>query len=202
MVPRLLCQARRGVDAQSRDSGALMRGGRREGGRIVVGNFDNADFRRILGHHPTGVSAITSVLDGAPVGMVVGSFSSVSLNPPLVAFFPDRGSSSWRKIKATGRFCVNVLASSQRGVCMALASKATDKFEGLAYRSSPTGGLPVLDGVVAWIECELQAVHEAGDHFIAVGKVQSLDIEHPDAPLLFFKGGYGQFTPFPAADAL
>ena len=160
----------------------------------MASSFDSADFRRILGHHPTGVSAITSVLDGEPVGMIVGSFSSLSLAPPLVAFFPDRNSTSWFKIKSARRFCVNVLAANQEDVCRALASKAANKFEGLSCRPSPTG-LPVFYGIVAWIECELYAVHEAGDHFIAIGEVQSLGIEHPHSPLLFFKGSYGQFAP-------
>jgi flavin reductase (DIM6/NTAB) family NADH-FMN oxidoreductase RutF len=152
-------------------------------------------FRRVLGHYPTGVCAITAMqADGKPIGMVVGSFTSVSLDPPLVAFFPDRSSSSWPKIQATGRFCVNVLAGHQEPLCRALASKAEKKFAGIDYRLSKAG-LPILDGIVAWIDCDLHAVHEAGDHYIVLGLVHTLDVEKQNKPLLFCRGGYGQFAP-------
>jgi len=159
----------------------------------VISSVDNVRFRHVLGHYPTGVCAITTIHDGKPIGMTVGSFTSVSLEPPLVAFFPDRRSSSWRKIAAVGRFCVNVLGHHQQDVCAALASKSDDKFGAIAYGISYSG-LPVVDDVVAWIECDLQAVHEAGDHYIVIGRVNALDIGHPHNPLLFLRGGYGQFA--------
>jgi flavin reductase (DIM6/NTAB) family NADH-FMN oxidoreductase RutF len=156
---------------------------------------DPKTFRRVLGHYPTGVCAITATqADGKPIGMAVGSFTSVSLDPPLVAFFPDRSSSTWPKIEAVGRFCVNVLAEHQEPLCRALASKAEDKFAGIPYHFS-SAGLPILEEIVAWIDCDLHAVHEAGDHFIVLGEVHSLDVERPGKPLLFFQGGYGQFAP-------
>lgn len=156
---------------------------------------DPKEFRRVLGHYPTGVCVITAMpADGKPVGLVVGSFTSVSLDPPLVGFFPDRSSTSWPKVQASGHFCVNVLAAHQGAVCAAFASKAEDKFAGISYRLSDRG-VPILDDVVAWIDCTLYAVHEAGDHFIVLGDVHALDVEKPHAPLLFFQGGYGQFSP-------
>jgi 3-hydroxy-9,10-secoandrosta-1,3,5(10)-triene-9,17-dione monooxygenase reductase component len=154
---------------------------------------DSKEFRSILGHYPTGVCAITSMSDGKPLGMIVGSFTSVSLDPPLVAFLPDRKSRSWSKIEATGGFCVNVLSEQQEYVCKALASKVEDKFETISYRLSQAG-LPILDKVLAWIDCDLFAVHEAGDHFIAIGQVRALDVEHIHPPLLFFRGNYGSFS--------
>ena len=156
--------------------------------------LDSREFRRILGHYPTGVCAITAVSGGRPVGMIVGSFTSVSLDPPLVAFLPDRKSSTWPLIEAAGRFCVNILAERQQDVSRALSSKADDKFETLAHRLTDAGS-PILDGVVAWIDCELHAVHEAGDHYIAIGQVRALDVEHPHPPLLFLRGAYGSFSP-------
>jgi 3-hydroxy-9,10-secoandrosta-1,3,5(10)-triene-9,17-dione monooxygenase reductase component len=158
--------------------------------------LDSAEFRRILGHYPTGVCAVTAMCDTGPAGMVVGSFTSVSLDPPLVAFFPDRKSTSWPKIEATGRFCVNVLSEQQQDVCRALSSKAEHKFGSVSYRLSDAG-MPILDGSVAWIDCVLEQVHEAGDHFIAIGRVHALDVEHAHQPLLFFQGGYGQFSLLP-----
>lgn len=163
---------------------------------MASATIDPATFRRILGHYPTGVCVITSVDDaGARLGFVVGSFSSVSLDPPLVAFFPDKKSSTWPRIEATKRFCVNVLGDDQGDLCRRFASKADDKFDGVTHRTSPAG-LPILDGVVAWIDCDLYAVYEAGDHYIALGRVHALDSEAPTRPLLFFQGGYGRFDPF------
>ena len=157
-------------------------------------SFDSADFRRILGHYPTGVCAVTTCLHGQPVGMIVGSFTSVSLEPPLVAFFPDRSSSTWPRIQASGRFCVNVLAEGQRDVCRALASKQEDKFAGIAHRSSASG-MPIIDDGVVWIDCTLHAVHEAGDHFIVLGEVHALGGDQTGEPMLFHRGGYGGFAP-------
>lgn len=155
---------------------------------------DSANFRRVLGHYPTGVCVVTAVDDqGVPVGMVVGSFTSVSLNPPLVAFFPDKRSTSWPRIAAAGKFCVNVLGSDQEALCRQFASSGADKFAGVSHRTSANGS-PILDGVVAWIDCSLHAVHEAGDHHIVLGEVLELETESANRPLLFFQGGYGEFS--------
>ena len=156
-------------------------------------NLDGNRFRRVLGHYPTGVSVVTGTsADGAPVGLAVGSFTSVSLDPPLVAFLPAQSSSSWPKIEAAGTFCVNILAADQEPVCRAFATPGVDKFAGLNWRPAASGA-PILDGAVAWIDCSLQAVHEAGDHLIVIGRVQALEIARPTLPLLFFQGGYGKF---------
>lgn len=156
--------------------------------------IDPAVFRRVLGHYPTGVCIVTAVEeDGSPVGMVVGSFTSASLDPPLVAFLPDRKSTSWPRIERAGRFCVNVLASDQQPLCRRFSASGTDKFANLSHRISDNGS-PVLDDVVAWIDCTLDAVHEAGDHFIVLGRVMALDVMRPERPLLFFQGGYGEFA--------
>lgn len=122
--------------------------------------------------------------DNGPVAMVVGSFTSVSLDPPLVAFFPDRKSTSWPRIEKAGRFCVNVLADHQQRV----------RRDDIPHRR-PDNDPPVIEGVVARIDCDLDAVHEAGDHFIVVGRVRTLAVENPHRPLLFLQGGYGRFSP-------
>ncbi|CAN5157603.1 flavin reductase family protein [soil metagenome] len=153
---------------------------------------DAANFRQILGHYPTGVCAITGMQkDGTPAAMIVGSFTSVSLDPPLVAFFPDKASSSWPKIQACDGFCVNVLADDQEGLCRTLASKDPNKFDGIPHHLSERGA-PILDGALAWIDCSFHALHEAGDHYIVLGEVHALDIHHPGTPLLFHKGSYGK----------
>ncbi|WP_285573620.1 flavin reductase [Actinoallomurus iriomotensis] len=153
--------------------------------------LDQAHFRFVLGHYPSGVAAITGRnAEGAPVGMVATSFTSVSLDPPLVAFLPMRTSSTWAALGETGAFCINVLAADQEAVSRQLAVKGGDKFGGIGWRTEATGS-PVLDGAVAWIDCTVGAVHEAGDHFIVVGRVEDLDVQKPSSPLLSFQGGYG-----------
>lgn len=155
---------------------------------------DAATFRRVLGNYPTGVCVITAQgEDGVPVAMVVGSFSSVSLDPPLVGFFPDKRSHSWPRIEKAGRFCVNILASNQGELCKQLASGGAEKFNGVSYALTP-GGTPLLDGVLGWIECDLHAVADAGDHVLVMGQVRLLDAQPDGDPMLFFRGRYGGFA--------
>jgi flavin reductase (DIM6/NTAB) family NADH-FMN oxidoreductase RutF/DNA-binding IclR family transcriptional regulator len=159
-----------------------------------VSELDPRRFREVLGHFPTGVAVVTGLdTDGEPAGMAVGSFTSVSLEPPLVAFMPDRSSSSWPRFRDGGAFCVNILGAEQESICRGFAMKGGDKFADLAWRAAGSGS-PILDGVLAWIDCDLDAVHEAGDHYIVIGRVRELDIGTPALPLVFFQGGYGRFT--------
>lgn len=152
-------------------------------------------FRNVLGQYPTGVCVITAaVTPDAPAGMTIGSFTSVSLDPPLVAFLPRASSNTWARIRPAGHFCVNILAADQEAVCRAFASGTADKFAGLAWRPAASGA-PILERAVAWIDCDLEKVHEAGDHHIVVGRVRDLDVQRPSLPLLFFRGGYGRFHP-------
>lgn len=167
---------------------------------MSITQIDPTRFRQVLGQYPTGVVVVTA-LDpaGHPIGMTVGSFTSVSLDPPLVAFLPDRRSGSWRALRDSGdSFCVNVLDADQEDVCRAVAMRKTDKFEGIGWHRSPAGN-PVIDGAVAWIDCVTDQIHEAGDHHIVVGRVLELDLGPGAQPLLFFRGGYGSFTPLSLA---
>jgi flavin reductase (DIM6/NTAB) family NADH-FMN oxidoreductase RutF len=155
--------------------------------------FDAARYRQVLGHFPTGVTVVTAMADDGPVGLAVGSFTSVSLEPPLVAFCPGRHSTSWPKIRDTGAFCVNVLAEDQEAVCRVFAGKSEEKFEGLGWKPASASGAPVLEGVLAWVDCRIEAVHEAGDHWIVVGAVEDLEVGREVGPLVFYRGGYGCF---------
>jgi flavin reductase (DIM6/NTAB) family NADH-FMN oxidoreductase RutF len=157
--------------------------------------IESVEFRRVLGHYPSGVVAITCLDESdVPTGMIVSSFTSVSLDPPLVAFLPAKSSTTFEAIAKRGVFCVNVLASDQEAVCRQLAAKGADKFDGLGWRTGSTGS-PILEGAVAWIDCEIESTHDAGDHWIVVGRVLDLKVETPSLPLLFFQGGYGRFAP-------
>ncbi|MEE3853027.1 flavin reductase family protein [Gordonia sp. LSe1-13] len=152
-------------------------------------------YRKVLAHYPTGVCAVTATeADGERAGFVVGSFTSVSLDPPLIAFFPDKSSSSWPRIERVGRFCVNVLGADQEFVCRQFAAKGGDKFAGIGWRESASGS-PIIDGATAWIDCELSHVHEAGDHYAVFARVLGLDVVHDGSPLIFAHGGYGRFAP-------
>lgn len=155
-------------------------------------NVEPAIFRQVLGHFPTGVTIVTAAPDHNPVGLAVGSFTSVSLEPPLVAFCPGNTSTSWPHIEQAGQFCVNILAADQEGLCRHFAGKSEDKFAGIGYKLSPLGS-PILDGVLAWIDCTIEAVHPGGDHVIVLGRVHDLDVAHDGGPLVFFRGGYGRF---------
>ncbi len=156
--------------------------------------LEAAVFRHVLGHVPTGVVVVTAAPPGGPVGLSVGSFVSVSLQPPLVAFCPNRLSWSWSGIRRAGAFCVNVLAEDQEALCRRFAGRGTDKFRGVGWTPAPTGS-PRLGRVLAWIDCDIEAVHEAGDHQICVGRVRQLEVEREDGPLVFCRGGYGRFEP-------
>ena len=161
-------------------------------------DFDDRAFRNAMGNFCTGVVVATSMSEGAPVGFAAQSFVSLSLDPPLVALCPGKGSSSWPKISASGKFGVNILAHDQRAVCDAMAVSGGDKFAAFEWQEG-AHGVPILDGVIGFVECDLVAEHDAGDHIIAVGAVQTFEIVASEkTPLLFFRGGYGDF----AADSL
>jgi 3-hydroxy-9,10-secoandrosta-1,3,5(10)-triene-9,17-dione monooxygenase reductase component len=147
-------------------------------------------MRDVLGHFASGVTVVTAVTDEGAIGFTCQSFSSLSLDPPLVAFGPARTSRTWSRLREIGRFCVNVLAEGQDAVSQNFARSGVDRFAGVPWTPSPHGN-PVLEGVVAWIDAELWAEYDGGDHTIAVARVLDLGA-HPDRrPLLFHRGSYG-----------
>ncbi|KAB7754743.1 flavin reductase [Mycolicibacterium phlei] len=157
--------------------------------------FDSSEFRSIMGHYPTGVTVVTAIdSDGEPVGLTIGSFSSVSLDPPLVAFYPQRESGSFARLRQADVFCINFLADDQEDGCRNFASRSGDKFSGVRWQTSPAGA-PILEGAIAWLECSFHAIAEAGDHFIVTGAVRCFEAQRDRMPLLFFRGGYGSFLP-------
>ena len=138
---------------------------------------------------------ITAIAGDAPVGFTAQSFTSVSLDPPLVAVCPARASVSWPLIGAGRSFCANVLAEDQESLARVFATRGADKFRGVGWKPSPVSGSPLLDGVVAWIDCRIEAEHDGGDHLIAVARVVDLGVGEGRRPLLFYRGGYGRFEP-------
>lgn len=155
---------------------------------------DQGEFRRVLGHFATGVTVVTAPAgagEPGPAGFACQSFSSLSLDPPLVAFMVGRTSTTWPRIARAGVFCVNVLGAHQGALCRGFAVRGADKFAGVEYGTAPVSGSPRLAGALAWIDCTVHAVHTGGDHLIVVGRVDALDTADEDmAPLLFHKGHF------------
>jgi flavin reductase (DIM6/NTAB) family NADH-FMN oxidoreductase RutF len=159
--------------------------------------IDPGEFRQTLGHFPTGVTVVTAKGADGPIGVAIGSFASISLDPPLVGFFLGTESGSWPPMEASGHFCVNVLRSDQQELCGVMASRADDKFEGVDTTAASVSGAPILPGVLATIDCRIDQVVPTGDHNLVIGRVLDLNvIEGGDAgPMIFFKGQYGSFGP-------
>jgi flavin reductase (DIM6/NTAB) family NADH-FMN oxidoreductase RutF len=159
---------------------------------------DEARFRQVLGHFATGVTVVTAIGgddDGrGPVGLSVNSFTSVSIDPPLVAFCVGRSSSTWPRIRTRGRFTVNILSADQEAVSRRFASSSAgvDRFEGIGWHPSPSGS-PVVEGALAWIDATVETEHDAGDHVLVIGRVTGLDVVREGGPLVFYRGGYGRF---------
>ena len=151
--------------------------------------IDQAHFRQVLGHFPTGVTVVTGLDGQEPVGLAVGSFFSLSLDPPLVGFCVGKSSKSWARMEGTGSFCVNILGEDQEDVCRVFATSGEDKFASIGWKPAETGS-PQINGVLAWIDCVVDVVHDGGDHHIVVGRVRGLDVGDAGQPLVFYRGGY------------
>jgi len=161
-----------------------------------LSSFDAARLRHVMGHFATGVTVVTAMdADGdEPVGFTCQAFVSLSLDPPLVLFSPQKQSSTWPRIRAAGTFCVNVLREDQETLCRAFAASGTDKYRGVGWKPGPATGAPVLQDVIAWIEGRIVAEHDGGDHVVVVGRVLDLEVDHVGGPLLFYRGGFGGFS--------
>lgn len=161
-----------------------------------IPQIDPRTFRNVLGQFCTGITVITTVHDGVPIGFACQSFAALSLDPPLVLFCPTKHSRAWQAIEASGKFCVNMLHENQQHVSAQFGSKADDKFAGIDWRTSGLGS-PVIDGGLAHIDCTVHSVHDGGDHFVVFGAVQSMS--EPQAikprPLLFYRGEYTGIEP-------
>lgn len=159
-------------------------------------SIDPREFRNVLGAFMTGVTVVTAVDDGQPVGMAVNSFTSVSLDPPLVAFCPAKSSSTWESIKRSSAFVVNILSADQEDVCRVFASGGVDRFADLQWSPSVATGSPVIGGALAHIDCVIDREYDGGDHLIVVGLVREISTPPVDGalPLGFYRGKYAQLS--------
>src|SRR3954447_3246978 len=151
------------------------------------------DFRNALGSYATGVTIITAAdADGKPVGLTCNSFTSVSLNPPLVLWSLVIYSQSMSAFQNATHFAVNVLGASQQDLAAKFAVSSADKFAGVKWTAG-LGNAPVLGGSVASFQCRTADRYYGGDHVIFLGAVEAYAYNR-EAPLLFARGGYGRFT--------
>jgi len=157
-------------------------------------NVDAAVFRQLCGRFATGVVILTTTgEDGHPVGMTANTFTSVSLEPPLVSVNVDHLADMHRHLARASSFAINVLESRQEALSRRFAGEHANRFEGVGYRLGKTG-LPLLDGVLATLECDIHARFEAGDHTIIVGRVVG-GSTGDGRPLLYYRGGYFDHPP-------
>jgi 3-hydroxy-9,10-secoandrosta-1,3,5(10)-triene-9,17-dione monooxygenase reductase component len=159
----------------------------------AAATFDGGRFREVLGHFATGVTVVTALEDGDPVGFTCQAFTSLSLEPPLVALAPGKSSTSWPRIAAAGSFCVNILAEDQEALARDFAVSGGDKFAGVGWRPGAIGA-PILEGALAWVECRFVRAHDAGDHELVVGRVLDMGVR-TGRPLIYYRGGFGRFDP-------
>ena len=161
----------------------------------MTANFDGARFRQVLGHLPTGVVIVTGLdAQAQPIGVTIGSFVSVSLEPPYVGFFIGK-SRSWPDNSQGTLFCANVLSDAQTELCWRFAKDPVDgaanRFDGLEWQKS-SNGLPILSGILASIECTVESVTPAGDHQFVLGRVTSMDTtDITNGAMVFYKGKVG-----------
>lgn len=159
------------------------------GGPILSGP-DADSFRHVLGHYPTGVAVITAQTAAGPVGLSMNSFTSLSLQPPLVLFCPSVASSTWPQLREVGQLAINVLSAGQEEVSRRFAAPAPDRFAGFDWTTGENGA-PLLTDALGWLECRIQAEYPAGDHTVVIAEIQRMGVHDAIAePLVFFRGRY------------
>ncbi len=156
------------------------------------GGIDELRFREVLGHFASGLTVVTAMEDDGPVGFTCQSFSALSLDPPLIVLAAAKTSTSWPKVVKAGFFCVNILMAGQEALGRSFAASGTNKFAGVPWTTAATGA-PVLEGVLAFIDCSLVDIHDAGDHELVTGRVIEVGTGQGE-PLIFYRGQFGGFS--------
>jgi 3-hydroxy-9,10-secoandrosta-1,3,5(10)-triene-9,17-dione monooxygenase reductase component len=153
------------------------------------------DFRATLGHFASGIVIIAARHEGRPVGLSIQSFASLSLDPPLVSLSVSLSSMTWPVIAEEGQFCASILSADQEAVCRRFAVSGADKFAGVPWTASPRTRSPRIDGALAWVDCGIRSVYQAGDHWLIVADVLDLGRGgRPGPPLLFYQGAFGTLS--------
>lgn len=159
----------------------------------MLRNVDPRRFRDIMGSFATGVAVVTTVKDRTPEGMTVNSVTAVSLDPILVLVCLTRDSRTAEAVQHSGRFVLNILRHDQHDISNQFARRAADHFTGIQVQHT-SDGLPLIDGAIGHLVCDVARYLDGGDHVIVLGSVESGD-NFPGDPLVFYRGRYGSYTP-------
>jgi flavin reductase (DIM6/NTAB) family NADH-FMN oxidoreductase RutF len=151
--------------------------------------LDPLELRRVFGAFPTGVTAIAALFDGEPVGIAASSFTSVSLDPPIVSFCVAHSSTTWPALRRATRIGVSVLGAHQEWISRRLAARGGERFAMLRWRATQDGAV-LLNGASAWLDCEIHQEIPAGDHDIVLLRVHDFDAYAGVAPLIFHDSRY------------
>ncbi|MEU3950516.1 flavin reductase family protein [Streptomyces sp. NPDC029526] len=150
-------------------------------------------FRDLLGRFATGVVLVTAESDRGPVGMTANSFTSVSLDPPLIALCAANTSTTWPAIRTTGSFAVTILSEEHEAVCRAFAARGVDRFAGREWVRTPAGHPLLADGL-GWLDCRIGTIHQAGDHELVVAGAVEWSAVEDGSPLIFHSGRYARLA--------
>jgi flavin reductase (DIM6/NTAB) family NADH-FMN oxidoreductase RutF len=155
---------------------------------------DTLRYRQVIGHFATGVAIVTCNGPDGPTGLTTNAITSVSLEPLLLLVCFDNSSRTLPAVREARRFAVNVLRAGQEELARVFASKrvAREKFEAATHMVAH--GVPVLDGTLAWLACDLAELYPAGDHTIGIGEITHMDVDPGGEPLVWFRGDYGTFA--------
>jgi 3-hydroxy-9,10-secoandrosta-1,3,5(10)-triene-9,17-dione monooxygenase reductase component len=157
--------------------------------------IDPRRYREVIGSFATGVAIVTADSPEGPAGLTTSAVCSLSMDPMLLLVCFDQTSRTLPIVEEAGRFAVNLLRAGQEDLARVFASKriGREKFEAVTH--TVAHGVPVLDGALAWLACDLDAMYPAGDHTIGIGRITQLDADPTGEPLVYFRGGFGGFEP-------
>lgn len=162
-------------------------------------SFDSLTYRKVLGQFATGVTLVTTRIGGEPWGMTANSFTSISLDPPLVMVSVSQGLTTNTAIREHGAFAVNILRADQMWIAQrfALRERPPDQFGDFPWREGATGS-PILEDCLGWVDCRLHDATEQGDHTVFFGRVERISLAEHGDPLLYYGGAYARIDPVPA----
>jgi flavin reductase (DIM6/NTAB) family NADH-FMN oxidoreductase RutF len=161
---------------------------------VIAPAFDGPRLRHVFGAFPTGVAAVAALVEGAPVGIAASSFTSVSLDPPLVSFCIARSSSTWPSLRGASRLGVSILSARQEQAGRQLGGRGAERFADLSWRATADGAV-LLEGASGWFETSIEQEVRAGDHQIVVLRVRDLDADHEISPLVFHASQFRRLEP-------
>jgi flavin reductase (DIM6/NTAB) family NADH-FMN oxidoreductase RutF len=157
---------------------------------VIASGIDPRELRQVFGCFATGVTIVTTIdADGRPRGMTANSFTSVSLDPPLILVCIATKAPIWLALAEAPGFAVNVLSEHQRHLSQQFATPLADKFAGIHWRQPASIGGPILSGVAAHLSCRRDRQVEIGDHMLLIGEVVDF-ARAPSRPLIFHQGAY------------